>query len=126
MTESPARTSGVHPATGSHVGASICIQGEITGDESLTIAGKVEGSVDLPSEQVVVAPEGQVKANINASMISIQGTVHGDVHGSRRVELRKTATLEGNLTTARVFVEEGAMFRGRVDIVQGVTKSGST
>ena len=123
MSEPAARSSGVHPPTGSHVGPSIRIEGEITGDESLTIAGQVEGNVNLPSEQVVVSPEGQVKANIKAAMISIQGTVQGDVHGSRRVELRKTAALEGNLTTARVFVEEGAMFRGRVDIVQGATKN---
>ena len=124
MSEPAARTSGVHPATGSYVGPTIRIDGEITGDEALTIAGEVHGSVDLPSEQVVVAPEGKVNANINASMISIQGAVEGDVHGTRRVELRKTATLEGNLTTARVFVEEGAIFRGRVDIVTGAKKSG--
>ncbi len=116
MSETDGRNFGGRPTGGSYIGPSVRIEGEIKGSETCLIAGKVQGSIEVESEQVVVAPGGRVQADITASMVSIQGAVRGNVTGSRRVELRKTGVLEGNLTTARIFVEEGAMFRGRVEM----------
>ena len=116
MSETAAKNFGMRSTGGSYIGPKVQIKGEIKGSETCLIAGKVQGSVEVASEQVVVAPGGQVQADINASIVSIQGSVRGDVIGSRRVELRKTGVLEGNLTSARIFIEEGAMFRGCVEM----------
>lgn len=114
MSETASKTLG--PSGGSYIGPNVRIKGDIKGSETCLIAGKVQGSIDIESEQVVIAPGGEVQADIQASKVSIQGSVRGDVKGSSRVELRKTAVMDGNLTTARIFVEEGAVFRGHIEM----------
>ncbi len=116
MSETAGKNFGNRPTGGSYIGPTIQIKGEIKGSETFSIAGQVQGSIDVSSEQVVVAPGGQVQADINALMVSIHGSVCGKVNGSRRIELRKTGRLEGDLTTARIFIEEGASFRGRIEM----------
>ncbi len=123
MSDNPAKNFGGRLTGGSYIGPKVQIKGRVTGAEAVLIAGQVQGSIDVESEQVVVAPGGRVQANINALMVSIQGAVRGDVNGARRVELRKAGALEGNLTTARIFIEEGAKLRGCVDMVAEVEEA---
>lgn len=101
---------------GAGMGSSIRIRGDITGDEDLVIQGFVEGSVDLTKHAVTVGPEGVVKANITGRLITIEGRVDGDLTAEERVTLRSTASVEGDISSPRVVMEDGARFRGGVDM----------
>ena len=98
------------------VGASISIVGDVTGDEDLTILGRVEGKVDLPQHVVTVGQSGRVKADIRARVISVAGEVRGNLVAGEQILIRKTATMLGNLTAPRVGLEDGCSFRGSVEM----------
>jgi cytoskeletal protein CcmA (bactofilin family) len=119
-TSAPARQShGSGGATGrsrATIGTSITIRGEVTGDEDLLIEGRVEGSVDLKQHSVTVGSEGQVKAAITGRVVTVEGSVEGDVHAEEVVVLRSTARVQGDITAPRVVLEDGATFRGAVDM----------
>ena len=93
------------------------MEGEISAKEDLTISGRFKGAIDIPEEEVIVLESGAVEANITADKVLIQGTVRGNVRGIHRAELTKTADLVGKLETHELRVEEGAVFRGQVDII---------
>src|SRR5512143_291628 len=98
------------------VGASIAIVGDITGDEDLTILGRVEGKIDLPQHVVTVGQSGRVKADIHARVVSVAGEVRGNLIAAEQILIRKTATMLGNLTAPRVGLEDGCSFRGSVEM----------
>jgi cytoskeletal protein CcmA (bactofilin family) len=98
------------------IGSSITIRGEVTGDEDLLIEGRVDGSVDLKQHSVTVGPEGLVKAGITARIVTVEGTVEGDLLAEEQVVLRGTARVQGDITAPRVVLEDGANFRGGVDM----------
>lgn len=98
------------------IGRSITIKGEVSGDEDLLIQGRVDGSVDLLQHAVTVGADGRVKANINARLISVEGEVEGDLTAQEQVVLRSSARVQGDLTAPRVILEDGATFRGLVDM----------
>ncbi len=98
------------------VGASIAIVGDITGDEDLTILGRVEGKIDLPQHVVTVGQSGRVKADIHARVVSVAGEVRGNLVAAEQILIRKTATMLGNLTAPRVGLEDGCSFRGSVEM----------
>jgi cytoskeletal protein CcmA (bactofilin family) len=98
------------------VGASISIVGDVTGDEDLTILGRIEGKVDLPQHVVNVGQSGRVKADIRARVISVAGEVRGNLVAGEQILIRKTATMLGNLTAPRVGLEDGCSFRGSVEM----------
>jgi len=106
------------PQTGefAHLGKSVVIKGELSGSEDLYVDGNVEGSIELRNHSLTVGPNGNVKANISAKAVVIQGKVDGSVNASDRVELRKSAVVTGDLTTQRIAIEEGAFLKGKVDI----------
>lgn len=113
-TDAPrSRPTGGERAT---IGRSITIRGEVTGDEDLLIQGKVDGSVDLKQHSVTVGPEGQVKAGISARVVTVEGEVQGDLLADEQVILRSTAQVQGDITAPRVVLEDGATFRGGVDM----------
>jgi cytoskeletal protein CcmA (bactofilin family) len=99
-----------------HIGKSVIIKGELSGSEDLYLDGEVEGSIELRGHNLVIGPNGRVRAQINARDVIIEGKVDGNVHGADRVSLRKSAILAGDITTQRIMIEEGAYFKGRVDI----------
>jgi len=101
------------PAT---IGASISVVGDVTGDEDLTILGRVEGKIDLPQHTVTVGQSGRVKADIHAKVVSVAGEVHGNLVAGEQILIRKTATMLGNLTAPRVGLEDGCCFRGSVEM----------
>ena len=113
--EAPSRPQAV---TGEQatIGKGLFIKGDITGSESLYIDGKVEGSVNLPGNRVTVGRNGQVAANIVAREIVVLGKVKGDVSASDRVDIRAEGSLNGNVAAARISIEDGAFFKGGIDI----------
>ena len=94
------------------IGSSIKIVGDVTGDEDLTILGKIEGKIVLPKHSVTIGQSGRVKADIQAKFVSVAGEVHGNLVAAEQIVIRKTATMLGNLTAPRVGLEDGCRFRG--------------
>lgn len=92
------------------------VKGELSGSEDLYVDGQVEGSISLRGQSLTVGPNGRVRANIEARNVVIHGTVDGDVHATDRVELRKSASLTGDISTLRIAIEDGAYFKGTIDI----------
>src|SRR3972149_1535025 len=101
------------------IGKSVVIRGELSGSEDLYIDGQVEGTIELREHHLTVGPNGRVQANINAKEVVIQGSVKGNVRAIDRVEIRKSGSLTGDLVAARGVIEEGAFFKGSVDIQKG-------
>ena len=99
-----------------HIGKSLIVKGELTGSEDLYIDGQVEGSIDLQGNNLTVGPNGQIRANVNAKGVIVQGKLEGNIHASERVDFRKSAIAVGDVITQRVAIEEGAYFKGKVDI----------
>ena len=98
------------------IGKSLLIKGEVTGSESLYIDGRVEGAINLPGNRVTVGRNGQVQANINAKEVVVLGKVKGNVTASDRVEIRNEGALDGDVICQRVSIEDGAWFKGSIDI----------
>lgn len=98
------------------IGRSITIQGEVSGDEDLLIQGRVEGSVSLELHAVTVGREGQVKADITGRVITIEGEVEGNLHAHEQIILRSSARVDGDIKAPRVVLDDGANFRGLVDM----------
>jgi cytoskeletal protein CcmA (bactofilin family) len=99
-----------------HIGKSLIVKGELTGSEDLYIDGQVEGSIDLQGNNLTVGPNGQIRANVNAKGVIVQGKLEGNIHATERVDFRKSAIAVGDVITQRVAIEEGAYFKGKVDI----------
>jgi len=108
------------------VGASIGIVGDITGEEDLTILGRIEGKIDLPQHVVTVGQSGRVKADIHARVVSVAGEVRGNLVAAEQILIRKTATMLGNLTAPRVGLEDGCSFRGSVEMESMPERSRAT
>lgn len=103
-------------ADGAHIGKSVLIKGELSGSEDLYIDGEVEGRIELRGNNLTVGPNGRVRANIQARQAIVHGKVEGNIAAADRVDLKKTASVTGDIVTARITVEEGAFFKGGVDI----------
>jgi len=102
--------------TVAHIGKSVVVRGELSGSEDLFIDGQVEGTIELRDYHLTVGPNGRVQANINAKEVVIQGNVKGNVRAVDRVEIRKSGSLSGDMVAARVAIEDGAFFKGSIDI----------
>jgi cytoskeletal protein CcmA (bactofilin family) len=104
------------------IGKSLVIKGEVTGSESLYIDGRVEGSINLAGNRVTVGRNGVVAANINAREIVVLGKVRGNLTASDRVDIRSDGSLTGDVVAARISIEDGAFFKGGIDIRKGGQK----
>lgn len=110
------------PNEPANIGKAVTIKGEIFSNEDLYVDGTLEGRIELPSHKLTVGPHGTIKTGvIQAGSVVILGTVQGDVNAQDRVEIRKDAKLSGNIKTARIVIEEGAYFKGGVDIATKVS-----
>jgi cytoskeletal protein CcmA (bactofilin family) len=101
----------------------IRIKGEVTGKEDLFIDGNLEGKLDMGSGSVTVGPNGKVKADIQAREIIVRGNVQGKLSGRDRVQLWSTGSVAGEVQTDRLSIEDGAVFRGKVEAGKPVGKS---
>jgi cytoskeletal protein CcmA (bactofilin family) len=121
-TPSPAAPSGASSKAGQRragpatIGPSIHIKGDVTGSEDLVIQGRVEGSVDLAQNHVTVGSEGRVKADVSARTVTVEGEVEGDLSAHEQITLRRSARVQGNISAPRVSLEDGAVFRGGIDM----------
>jgi cytoskeletal protein CcmA (bactofilin family) len=110
----------VHPAADradvGHIGKSVVIRGELTGNEDLYLDGEIEGNINLRDHKLVIGPNGKIKASITARDIVLHGRVEGNVSATERVELKKACTLVGDVSTQRIVIEDGAYFKGSIDI----------
>jgi cytoskeletal protein CcmA (bactofilin family) len=98
------------------IGKSLVIKGEVTGSESLYIDGRVEGSINLAGNRVTVGRNGVVAANINAREIVVLGKVRGNLTATDRVDIRNEGSLTGDVVAQRISIEDGAFFKGGIDI----------
>jgi cytoskeletal protein CcmA (bactofilin family) len=122
MSTLPGRVNEPHfdnPRGGSAVlGKSVIVKGQIFSREDLTIDGEVEGTVELQEHRLTVGPNGKVIAGIKAREVVVLGTIHGNVETTDKIDIRKDAKLLGDIKTARVVIEDGAYFKGNIDIVR--------
>jgi cytoskeletal protein CcmA (bactofilin family) len=110
-----------------NIGKSISIKGDLSGNEDLVIEGKVEGKVELPSNQVTVGANGVVKAEVSAKSIVVIGRVAGNVKGSERVEIQATGIVDGDVAAPRLVVAEGAVVNGSIQMTkQSGSAAGTT
>ena len=98
------------------IGKGLFVKGEISGTESLYIDGKVEGSISLPGNRVTIGKNGQVGANVTAREVVVMGKVRGNVSATDRVDIRAEGALSGDVSAARISIEDGAFFKGGIDI----------
>src|SRR6516225_4547336 len=98
------------------IGKSVVVRGELSGSEDLYVDGEVEGSISLRGQSLTVGPNGRVRANIEARNVILHGSVDGNLRASDRVDLRNSAALTGDISTARISIEDGAYFKGTIDI----------
>ena len=101
------------------IGPSIVIRGTVTGDEDLLIQGRIEGTVELTAHVVSVGQSGKVDADINAKVAKIDGEVRGDITGIEKVIISKSGNVRGNIVAPRVTLEDGAIFKGSIDMDPG-------
>jgi cytoskeletal protein CcmA (bactofilin family) len=120
MKDAALKTSGLL-AVGQNVavlGRSVAVRGELSGNEDLLIEGQFDGTIDVQGRCLTVASGAQVKANVLARRAVIHGSLSGNVSAREKIEVRKTAHVHGDLVTAGVLIEDGASFKGRIEIVQ--------
>ena len=103
------------------------IKGQIFSREDLTIDGEIDGSVELHEHRLTVGPNGKLQAGVKAREVVVLGTIHGNVEASDKIDIRKDARLVGDIKTARIVIEDGAYFKGSIDIARPETgKAGGT
>ena len=98
------------------IGTSIVIKGDLSCGEDLYIDGQVEGTIDPKGNRLTIGPHGRVKASVNASAVVVQGKLEGSIQASDRVDLKKSAVVTGDIATQRISIDDGAYFKGRVNI----------
>jgi cytoskeletal protein CcmA (bactofilin family) len=98
------------------IGPSIIIKGEVSGEEDLLIQGKVEGTIQMANNEVSIGESGQVNADIQAKVARVDGEVNGDVTAGEKVVISKSGNVRGNIVAPRVTLEDGAIFKGSIDM----------
>ena len=101
------------------IGSGIKVNGDITGDENLVIEGKVDGSIKLDANEVAIGQAGHVKADVSARIVRIDGHVEGDITGKEKVIITRSGNVRGNIKAPRVTLEDGAIFKGSIDMDPG-------
>jgi cytoskeletal protein CcmA (bactofilin family) len=100
------------------IGKAVKINGQIISQEDLYIDGDVEGTIELIQHKLTIGPNGKVHSAIKAREVVVLGSIQGNVDAGERIEIRKDAKLVGDIKTARIVIEDGAYFKGSIDIVK--------
>jgi len=100
------------------IGKAVKINGQIQSKEDLFVDGDVEGTVEAPDHKLTIGPNGKVHATIKAREVVALGNIQGNVEAADKIEIRKEARLIGDIRTARIIIEDGAYFKGSIDIVK--------
>ena len=122
VSTAPLRTAELEPTRGAaSIGKSVTIKGQIFSREDLVVDGEIEGAIELNEHRLTVGPNGRVRAGIKAREIVVLGTIDGNVEALDKIDIRKDAKLVGDIKTARIIIEDGAYFKGSIDIVKNET-----
>jgi cytoskeletal protein CcmA (bactofilin family) len=105
------------------IGKAVKINGQIYSREDLYVDGDVEGTIELLDHKLTIGPNGKVHAGVKAREVVALGSIQGNVEASDRIEIRKDAKLVGDIKTARIVIEDGAYFKGSIDIVKSEPKA---
>jgi cytoskeletal protein CcmA (bactofilin family) len=116
VSSTPYRTPESESRNTATIGKAVKIVGQIFTKEDLYVDGDVEGTIESQENKVTVGPNGRVQASIRAREVIILGQVQGNVETSDKVDIRKDAKLVGDITTSRISIEDGALFKGSIDI----------
>jgi cytoskeletal protein CcmA (bactofilin family) len=100
------------------IGKAVKINGQIFSKEDLYVDGDVEGTIELNENKLTIGPSGRVQAGVKAREVVVLGQVQGNVEAMDRIDIRKDAKLVGDIKTARIIIEDGAYFKGSIDIVR--------
>ena len=100
------------------LGKSVVVKGQILSREDLTVDGEVEGTIEMQEHRLTIGVNGKVRASVKAREVIVLGTLNGNVETGDRIDIRKDAKLVGDIRTARIVIEDGAYFKGNVDIVR--------
>jgi cytoskeletal protein CcmA (bactofilin family) len=107
------------------IGRSLVIKGEVSGSEPLFIDGRIEGTINLADNRVTIGRNGSVQANVTAKEVVVMGKLHGNVNVSDRVDIRAEGALTGDVVAHRLSIEDGAFFKGSVDLKKSEQKMNS-
>jgi cytoskeletal protein CcmA (bactofilin family) len=105
------------PNRGGTMGSTMTIKGEIISREELYIDGEVQGSIEL-HHRLTVGPNGKIRANVKAKEVVVHGSIHGNVQSVEKIIIREKGSLVGDIKTAGIVIEDGAYFKGSIDIVR--------
>src|SRR4051794_19293655 len=120
LSTAPLRSNDFDPARGSaSIGKSVTIKGQIFSREDLIVDGEIEGAIELNEHRLTVGPNGRVRAGVKAREIVVLGSIEGNVEALDKIDIRKDAKLIGDIKTSRIVIEDGAYFKGSIDIVKG-------
>ncbi len=111
-------------ANQSRLGPSVVLKGDLTGKEDLVIEGQFEGSINVQDRSLTIGVHGEVKAGIQASRVIIHGSVTGNISARERIEIRKTGRVLGDLVGPGIAIEEGAYFKGSIEILRDQPQEG--
>lgn len=101
------------------IGKSVIIKGQILSREDLYLDGEMEGTVEVPEHRLTIGPHAKLQASIRAREVVVLGAVTGNVDASEKIDIRKDARLVGDIKTGGIIIEDGAYFKGSIDIVRG-------
>ena len=121
----PARFEAEPRGGAATIGKAVKVVGQIFSREDLYVDGEVEGTVEALEHKLTIGPNGTVRATVKAREVVALGTVQGNVEAAEKIEIRKDAKLTGDIRTARIIIEDGAYFKGSIDIVKNEPKSSS-
>jgi cytoskeletal protein CcmA (bactofilin family) len=107
------------------LGSSLHVKGEITGNEDLQIDGSVEGLIQLDERKLTVGATSKVTADVIAREVVVYGNVKGNLRAKDRIEIKKDGSVVGDLTTSRIMIEDGAYFKGSIEIDKSAEKESS-
>ncbi len=105
------------------IGPSIHINGDLHGEEDLIIEGEVKGTVHLKNNSLTIGSHGKVTADVYAHTIFVDGFIEGDIYGAEQISIRKSAQMQGNITAPRVSLEDGARFKGAIEMDPDVSQN---
>lgn len=100
------------------IGSTISIKGDLTGEEDLLIEGKLDGKIECHNHSVTIGKNGRIKGDIFGKIITVEGNVEGNLYGDEQLSVRQTGTVRGNIIAPRVVLEDGANFKGSIDMSQ--------
>jgi cytoskeletal protein CcmA (bactofilin family) len=98
------------------IGSTITVKGDLSGEEDLLIEGRVEGKIDFRRHSITIGKNGRIKADVYGKAITVEGEVEGNLFGEEQLILRQSSTVRGNITAPRVSLEDGANFKGSIDM----------